>query len=163
MAGQAHDNPNPNATPNNPHAIVKMAIANIDRAPGGRGLVMKRNGPERLERALEKLFERQDLRHAVLSLVSLAKHYDDRGFKEIAAELVVIATSATHALNSQGNASKKAAETLGQMKTEIFAAFTSTEIVKAAPAIHSQKYGRSAAEGTLSIGALNSLQRKRRA
>ena len=66
-----------------PHAIYPLAMVYVVAGPGGKGWIFNEAGHEVLVQALEKLATTGGgLRHAVTSLVSLAKHFDDRGYRE---------------------------------------------------------------------------------
>ena len=144
-----------------PHEIIKLAVAVIDVAPVGKGWIFSEPARARVASALEKLFDSPDLRPAVLSLVSLAKHFDDRGHRAVAAGLLEVATTATMSLGTQGSEAAQLAHELGAMTTEVFASFRDEDVAKAAPVVRSEKYGRTAEPGTISVSSLSSLGRRR--
>jgi hypothetical protein len=158
---EAAQHQGPNHPEDAPHSITQIALANIDAAPSGQGWVFSSQGQARVASALEKLFEASELRSAVLTLVSLAKHFEDRGHVAVAEGLLNVAATATSALDAQGEESAQLSDELTAMTTAVFASFQAEEVLKAAPVVRSAKYGRTAAPGTISVGSLNSLGRRR--
>ena len=98
-----------------------------------RALEAKALGQEanRAKVTLENLFDRPDLRSAVVSLVSLAKHVEDAGGAAAADALIAIAATACTALKKLGSQEIKLAQDLGEMTTKTFAAFSDRNVVRA--------------------------------
>lgn len=113
----------------------------------------------RLIAAFERLFDKPDLRSAVLSLVSLAKHVEDAGNVDAANALISIAATASGALKKQGTRSRELADDLGQMTTATFEAFSDREatVVRAAPVQQTAKHAK---HGALTIASMHAAKRK---
>jgi hypothetical protein len=140
------------------HPFAKLAFLALT-TQDGKTYVMSDAARERLVLALEKLFGKPDLRSAVVSLVSLAKHVEDAGSVRAADALISLAATACDALKKQGAASKRLAEDLGEMTTATFAAFSDRElaVVRSAPAQQTAKHVKSS---SLTIASINASKRK---
>ncbi|MCK6546197.1 hypothetical protein L6R52_10135 [Myxococcota bacterium] len=114
------------------HPIARFVLERLE-SPDGRAWSLPPAGVERVERELAKHFGHEDLRFAVLSLISLAKHVEDLGERRLTDVLLSIAATACDALRSQGAAAAKLADDVGLLVTKTFAAFSAREVVRAAP------------------------------
>jgi hypothetical protein len=114
------------------HPIARLVLERLE-SPDGRSWSMPREGVERIQRELAKLFDHSDLRFAVLSMISLAKHIEDLGERELPRVLLAIASTATDALRAQGASAAKLADDLGLLVTKTFASFSAREVVRTAP------------------------------
>jgi hypothetical protein len=143
------------------HPLAKLAFLSLTTT-NGKTFEMHANARERIVRALERLFDKPDLRTAVVSLISLAKHVEDTGSAAAADVLLSIAATACSALKKQGKESAQLAHDLGEMTTKTFAAFSDRELVRAAPKHGEGVKGvrRVEQSGATTIAAINAAKRK---
>ena|SRR5262245_38590906 len=141
------------------HPIAHFAFLSLT-TKDGKTYVMSDEARDRVERALETLFDRPDLKSAVVSLVSLAKHVEDAGGVAAADVLISIAATACTALKKQGANEVKLAQDLGELTTKTFAAFSDRDVVRAAPVDRTAKVRAHGANGSLTIAELNASKRK---
>lgn len=141
------------------HPIANFAFLSLT-TKDGKTYFMSDEARDRIERALENLFDRPDLRSAVVSLVSLAKHVEDSGGVAAADALISIAATACTALKKQGSQEIKLAQDLGEMTTKTFAAFSDRNVVRAAPVDQTVKVRALGKNGSLTIAELNASKRK---
>lgn len=140
------------------HPFAKLAFLSLT-TQDQKTYVMSDDARARLILAFEKLFDRPDLRSAVLSLVSLAKHVEDAGNVDAANALINIAATACTALKKQGTRSRELADDLGQMTTATFAAFSDREatVVRAAPA---QQTAKMRPRSEMTIASMQTAKRR---
>ena len=133
-----------------PHAILELAVYAVD--PSGGGAMYRRL----VEDGMKELFDKPDLRLAVISLVSFSKRLADAGHEESAEWLLDVACSACDALKKRGEEDRKLAEDITRYKTERFRAFSGRDMKKRAPV-----YDAPAKAGTVQLKSLHRPTRLR--
>lgn len=140
------------------HPLAKLAFLSLKPGADQTTFSISDAAREKITLGLERLFDKPDLRSAVVSLISLAKHVEDAGNRDVADVLISIAATACTALVKQGSQSKQLAEDLGMMTTATFAAFSDRNVVRAAP---QQKMGSKFAPASgLTIASMNAAKRR---
>jgi hypothetical protein len=141
------------------HPLAKLAFTALTPS-GPTSFTITDHAKERIVAGLERLFDKPDLRSAVVSLISLAKHVEDTGSVAAADALISIAATACSALKKQGSQSKRLAEDIGMLTTATFAAFSdrSRDVARAAP--KQTLRSKFAPNEGLTIASMNAAKRR---
>jgi hypothetical protein len=142
------------------HPLAFQAFVSVRKLPDGE-IGLDKIDTKRLQRGLQALMNKPDLRDAVVSLVDVAHHCHKNGHFRACKELIAIANEATEPLMRAGIESARRGNELTEMKTRTFHAFTATDVQKAAPTAIRSKYGTAAPPGTFTAGNLASVKRRR--
>lgn len=108
------------------HPILEQAALSLDQQDG-------EFFADRAKAMLQKIEDGKELTDAVLSVVSLAKIFDDAGQVERADRLIDIACSVTDRLKDFGSNARKLAEDMTRMKTQRLRRFEGDAGPKRAP------------------------------
>jgi hypothetical protein len=114
------------------HPIAKTVYLSLAPVDGGK-YVLGAGTRQRIISDLEALAGTPELRFAVISLVSLAKHLEDAGHKSAAEGVLEVAASATLSLVDLGTMQREAAQEEREKTLTHFAAFCAREMTKVAP------------------------------
>lgn len=135
------------------HPIAQIVITSLEAFEGGH-YALSQPGGERLQRVLQGLFNKQELRPAVVSLITVAKFLEDHGQRKAADQVLWIAGTAADALRKLGAGAAKLASDLSEMTQAKFASFKGGDKSRhAAPKVDAKKE-----EGTVTVAAFKAVR-----